>query len=121
MVGIYNGYTDDSILDKYADIRRQKFNDIIDPVSSKNMLRLFTQDPEKALENDDFLKMCKRAENEPDFARELQSGSTHLLHDFTQYYNKSLQHTDTTSESDQQHNFDGHKLTTATADVGVLE
>lgn len=115
LIGIYNGYTDDSILDKYSDIRRQKYNDIIDPVSSKNMLRLFTQDPERALEHDDFLKMCKRAESDPGFARELQSGSVHLQHDFTQYYKKPLGHTSTAIERGEQHGLEEDDLATAVA------
>lgn len=93
LVGIYNGYVDDSILDKYSEVRRQKYIDIIDPMSSKNMARLFTQDPDKALENDEFLKFCKRVEAEPALSNELQGGSSQLLHDFTRYYNKPPHYT----------------------------
>lgn len=96
LAGIYHGHTDDSILGKYSNIRRQKYMDIVDPISSHNMTSLYTQDPDKALESDEFLKMCKRAESAPDFARELQRGSTHLQHDFTQYYR-----TTTTSAMEQ--------------------
>ena len=88
LAGIYFGQASDSILDKYSDIRRQKYNDIINPISSENIVRLFGQDPDKALENDDFLKMCKRAEADPEFMCEMQSGANILKHDFTQYYHR---------------------------------
>jgi hypothetical protein len=90
-VGIYEGLADESILDKYSEIRRQKYHEIIDPISSQNILRLFDQDPEKALENDEFLQILKRAEVDHDFAREIQLGINRLKHDFTQYYNKPLE------------------------------
>lgn len=89
LVGIYEGQADDTILDKYSDIRRQKYNEIVNPISTQNILRLFDQDPEKALENDEFLQILKRAESDEDFAREVQGGINLLKHDFTQYYHKA--------------------------------
>lgn len=89
LVGIYQGKADDSILDKYSDIRRQKWLDIIDPISSENIKRLFDQDPDKAMENDEFLKLCKKTETDLEFARQFQQGVNVLKHDFTQYYNKT--------------------------------
>ncbi len=87
LVGIYDGLADDSILDKYSEIRSQKYNDIINPISSDNIVRLFGQDADTALENDDFLKMLKRGETDLEFAKEFQKGAYALQHDFTQYYN----------------------------------
>lgn len=89
LVGIYDGVADDTILDKYSEIRRQKYNEIVNPISTQNILRLFDQDPDKALENDKFLQLLKRAETDDDFSRELQDGINGLKHDFTQYYHKS--------------------------------
>jgi len=86
---MYFGLADASILDKYSEIRRQKYNDIVNPISSENIVRLFGQDPDTALENDDFLKMCKRAESNPEFMREMQNGVNILKHDFTQYYHRN--------------------------------
>lgn len=88
LLGIYEGLADPSILDKYAEIRAQKYNEIVNPISSDNLVRLFDQDPDKALENDEFLKMCKRAEKDHEFAKQMQGGVNALKHDFTQYYNK---------------------------------
>ncbi|KIX06145.1 uncharacterized protein Z518_04119 [Rhinocladiella mackenziei CBS 650.93] len=88
LAGIYESVADDSILDKYSEIRRQKYHEIINPISSDNIVRLFGQDPDTALEEDEFLKMCKRAETDEDFAREMQNEANALKHDFTQYYRK---------------------------------
>ena len=87
LVGIYDGLADDSILDKYSEIRSQKYNEIINPISSDNIVRLFGQDADTALENDGFLKMLKRGETDLEFAKEFQNGAYALQHDFTQYYN----------------------------------
>jgi hypothetical protein len=74
---MYEGKADASILDKYSDIRRQKYVEIVDPISSENLRRLFDQDPDKALENDEFLKLCKRTETDPEFSREFQRVRSH--------------------------------------------
>lgn len=86
LAGVFEGKADDSILDKYDEIRRQKFNEIVNPISSSNIRRLFDQDPNRVLETDDFLKLCKEAEESPDLSRQLQRGVDALKHDFTQYY-----------------------------------
>ncbi|KAI1623585.1 hypothetical protein EDD37DRAFT_429969 [Exophiala viscosa] len=88
LAGIYEGLADPSILDKYAEIRAQKYNEIVNPISSDNIVRLNGQDPDKALENDEFLRMCKRAETDHEFAKQMQGGVNALKHDFTQYYKK---------------------------------
>jgi len=83
LYGIYAGLADDSILDKYDEIRREKYNTIIDPVSSGNIRRLWDPD---AIESDEFIKMVKRSETDKDFAREMAKGVGAVMHDFTQYY-----------------------------------
>ena len=90
LAGIYDGVADDKILDLYSEVRRQKYNDIVNPVSTGNIIRLFGQDPDKAMETDEFLQWCKRTEEDEDFAREFQTGVNALKHDFTQYYKKDL-------------------------------
>jgi hypothetical protein len=88
LAGIYEGVADDKILDLYSQVRRQKYNDVVNPISSANIVRLFGQDPDTALQNDEFLQLCKRTEEDDEFAREFQNGVNVLKHDFTQYYNK---------------------------------
>lgn len=104
LVGMYECKADPSILDKYSDIRSQKYKEIIDPISSENIRRLFDQDPDKALDNDEFLKLCKRTETDSEFSRIFQrvysnepslrlpltfeiQGVNALMHDFTKEYN----------------------------------
>lgn len=72
LVGIHEGKADESILDKYSEIRSQKYKEFIDPLSSSNIRRLFDQDPDEALQKDEFLKLCKKAEMDIDFSREMQ-------------------------------------------------
>ena len=94
LAGIYEGKATDKILDLYSEVRRAKYNDIVNPVSSGNIVRLFGQDPDKALETDEFLQMCKRTETDEAFAKEFANGVNMLKHDFTQYYKKELKNGD---------------------------
>ncbi|KPM40128.1 hypothetical protein AK830_g6426 [Neonectria ditissima] len=88
--GIYENKADPTILDKYSEVRRQIYLDIIDVISSSNIRRLFDQNPEHALENDQFFQMVKRAETDREFSKELQNSVRSIEHDFTQYYNKGV-------------------------------
>jgi hypothetical protein len=83
LYGIYTGVADESILDKYDEIRREKYLTVIDPISSSNVKRLFHPD---AIEQDPFIQMVKRAETDKAFAREFGKGVRTVMHDFTQYY-----------------------------------
>ncbi|OBT52697.1 hypothetical protein VE04_06016 [Pseudogymnoascus sp. 24MN13] len=87
LVGIHECKADPSILDKYSNIRSQKYKEMIDPISSENIRRLFDQDPDKALENDEFLKLCKRTATDSELSRTVQRGVNALMHDFTKEYN----------------------------------
>jgi len=98
LIGLAEGIANDDILDKYDEIRRAMWHKIINPVSSDNILRMHSQDPDKALENDEFLKMLVRAEKEPelmeqmivvrifDFQKVNTQGINAIQHDFTAYY-----------------------------------
>ncbi|KAF2466732.1 FAD/NAD(P)-binding domain-containing protein [Lindgomyces ingoldianus] len=90
LIAMYEGKADDSILDVYDEVRRQKWRELIDPISSDNIRRLFGQDPEVALENDEFLKMCKRTEIDIEFARQVQSGMDALRYDFTPHFKENV-------------------------------
>src|SRR5271163_5232016 len=69
LIGLAEGIADDSILDKYDEIRRAMWHNIINVVSSANIRRLNDQDPDKALENDEFLKALALAEKDPSLMR----------------------------------------------------
>lgn len=85
LFGIYRGQADDRILDKYDEVRRQKYKDIVDPISTANMKRMW-QEPEGLLERDDFLQFAKKTETNLDAAIQGQLGLNAVMHDFTQYY-----------------------------------
>lgn len=86
LLGIYTGQADESILDKYSEIRREKYEQVVNPISSQNLTRLFETDPDTALEKDEFLKLLVKAEKDEEFSRQFQQGAMILQHDFTQYY-----------------------------------
>lgn len=68
LLGIYHGRADAGILDLYSDVRRRKYQEIVDPISSSNLRRMFTAEPTKILKTDEFLQMCKKAETDPELA-----------------------------------------------------
>ncbi|THY41610.1 FAD binding domain-containing protein [Aureobasidium pullulans] len=88
LYGIWTHQADESILDLYSEVRRQKYKDIIDPISTENFKRVFDQDPEVAKEKDHFLVLCNKAAEDKDFARQMHMASFGIRHDFTQYYRK---------------------------------
>ncbi|KIW20488.1 hypothetical protein PV08_01063 [Exophiala spinifera] len=89
LIGIYEGNADESILDKYSEMRRQRFKTVTDPISTENIKRLYDQDPDKALDNDDFLKLLKSMENDREKQVEFMKGPMALSYDFTQHYKTS--------------------------------
>lgn len=91
--GIHQGMANDTILSTWSDVQRQKWHEIINPVSSGNIKRLFGQDPEKALEEDSFLKMVKKAESDPTLSKDMQHSGNKLLHDYSQYFRQVNGHT----------------------------
>jgi hypothetical protein len=64
LLGIHTGHADDSILDKYDEIRRKIWHEIINPTSSSNMRRLIDLDADTALDEDAFLQLVKRTETD---------------------------------------------------------
>ncbi|KAI8655291.1 FAD-binding-3 domain-containing protein [Fusarium keratoplasticum] len=88
LVGIYTNRADPSILDIYSDIRRKKYQEIVDPISSSNLRRMFSVQPDKVLETDEFLQMCKKAATDPELASEMLQSAHQLNYDFTQHYTR---------------------------------
>lgn len=64
LIGMRDGETDDSILDKWDKVRREKWHNVIDPVSSANLKRLNQKDPDAAIQQDEFFQLLKRAESD---------------------------------------------------------
>lgn len=86
--GIYSDQADDTILDIYDTVRREKYNEIVDPVSTGNLRLLFEQDPETALEESEFLNMCKKAETDPVVGALQRRAADALQYDFRQHYRR---------------------------------
>ncbi|KAK6387662.1 hypothetical protein LTS17_000931 [Exophiala oligosperma] len=86
LMGIHTGQADDSILDKYDEVRRDMWHKFIDVVSSDNLRRLNGQNPDKALENDTVLQKLKESEKNPEIAAQIQLSGNMILRDFTQDY-----------------------------------
>ena len=86
LIGIYQNKADPEILDKYSEMRRKKYQELTDPISQDNIRRLFDQDPDKAMENDEFLKLLKKNEGNVEAQKEFLMSSKALMYDFTQHY-----------------------------------
>lgn len=65
LIGMRDGETDESILDKWDEVRREKWHNVINPVSSANLKRLNQKDPDAAIQQDEFFQLLKRAESDP--------------------------------------------------------
>lgn len=70
LIGMYQSKADDVILDKYAQIRREKFLKYIDDRSQRNMNRLRKADPNSVLEDDKFLGILQSLEGDPGATRD---------------------------------------------------
>ena len=71
LMGIHKNLADDTILDKYSEVRMRIWAETTDPMSRENFRRLHGQDPDKARENDEFFQLCVKAETDSELAREL--------------------------------------------------
>ena len=63
--GIATGQADDSILDKYDEVRRSIFKTVIDPISTANFIRVSTLGTDAAIDKDPFVAMCRAAKTDP--------------------------------------------------------
>ncbi|EKG19490.1 Monooxygenase FAD-binding protein [Macrophomina phaseolina MS6] len=70
LVGRYEHNADDSIFVLFDDVRRKKYQEFVDPVSAATLNRIFSVEPEKALDQDEFFQLCKRAEIDSEFAQQ---------------------------------------------------
>lgn len=70
LIGYYDSKADEDILDLYAKIRREKFVDLIDKRSRKNMDRLRKSDPTLVRETDPFLVLLQSMEGNREKTKE---------------------------------------------------
>ncbi|KAK4642698.1 hypothetical protein QC761_510480 [Podospora bellae-mahoneyi] len=72
LCGIDNNKADDSILDKYDEVRRRIWHEVIDPISTENMQRLFQyQNADEFVDKDPLYKLVREMQN-PD--KKLEKG-----------------------------------------------
>lgn len=74
LYGIATGQVEDSILDKYSEIRIQKYQEIINPISSSNIKRLWDPSPE-VIKADPFFQAVERAKTDKEFEQQMKQVS----------------------------------------------
>ncbi|KAF9891619.1 hypothetical protein FE257_003630 [Aspergillus nanangensis] len=91
LYGIWSGQAGPEILDRYDTVRRQKYNDIVNPISSQNLRRMHESDPDTVLEpgRDEFLEMCVKAEKDPKLSLQMALWMNELRYDFTTEYTRT--------------------------------
>ncbi|KAJ0342169.1 hypothetical protein COL922a_001562 [Colletotrichum nupharicola] len=87
LVGVHEGKANDSILDIYSQVRREKYLQFIDPVSSSKLVRMYDSDPDSLVGRDEFLKAMNAAGNDPVKIKALVGGINTIAHDFSQHFN----------------------------------
>ena len=81
LAGIATGQADDSILDKYDQVRKSIFLNVVDPISTANFLRITTLASEEAIQKDPFFKMCEAATRDPQVQEKIQKVGVSLILD----------------------------------------
>jgi len=85
LIAVFRKEAPESILDKYAELRRQIFLDIVNPTSQANKRRLHEYDTETIAETDPFLKMLNEVDAN---AKQKIRGHQGLAVDMTQFIPK---------------------------------
>ena len=75
LIGIHEGKADESILDVYSEKRMEKYNTVVNPISSDNFRRLFNNDPDTVGTTDEFFKLCHQAAKDEHLARDVNNVS----------------------------------------------
>ncbi len=69
LIAMKEGKADDSILDKYSEVRREKWAKIIDPMSRANFRRVCLDEAES--ERNEFWALCKKLDEDDELARQM--------------------------------------------------
>jgi len=88
LAGMWDGKTDESILDLYSEKRIEKWKTLIDPLSQENFRRVSDSDPPTRLERDEWLQLLKKIEGNVDATRDMLMGFMTVHYDFTQHFKK---------------------------------
>lgn len=87
LIGIAQGKTNAAILDRYDEVRRRIWHEIINPVSSGNFLRV-SSDPDKVADTDELIQMAREAWHDDEALKQQHAFAYSLCHDFSQYFDK---------------------------------
>ena len=68
LLAIHEGKADDSILDVYSDVRREKWKTIIDPQSQATMKFIFSK-PEDVIPNHPIYRTTEMMKKDPEMAK----------------------------------------------------
>jgi hypothetical protein len=71
LIGMEKGLTDDSILERWAEVRKDKWHNVVDPVSSANLRRLCKFDPNTVGQTDEFFVLLEKAKEDPSLLNEV--------------------------------------------------
>lgn len=91
LIGIYEGKTSPDILDKYDEVRRKIWHDIINPVSSGNFVRV-SSDPDKVAETDEIIQMSRKAWEDDEVLKQQHAFAYSICYDFAQHFDKPKEH-----------------------------
>lgn len=86
LAGIWDGRADESILDLYSEKRIEKYQTVINPVSTENFRRVSDKDPGTRYERDEFMQMLTRGETDKAFLKNMLLDAFQVRYDFTQHY-----------------------------------
>lgn len=90
LIGMAQGNTSDAILDKYDEVRRRIWHEIINPVSSGNFVRV-SSDPDIVGETDELLLMSRQAWHDDEVLKQQHAFAYSLCHNFAQYFDQGRQ------------------------------
>lgn len=86
LIGIAEGKANDDILDRYDEVRRKIWHEIINPVSSSNFTRV-SSDPDVIGDTDELIQMARRAWEDDQVLEQQYAFAYSICHDFSQYFN----------------------------------
>ncbi|CAK4001569.1 hypothetical protein D0859_16434 [Lecanosticta acicola] len=87
-IGLHRNLASESILQKYADIRREIFLKYIDARSIKNLDRVSKTDPWTVKDTDKFFATLKDVTKDKKTLKEFLLKTSSIEYDFTQFYDK---------------------------------
>lgn len=76
LIALREGKADDTILDKYSEVRREKWQKIIDPMSRANFRRVCLDEAES--ERSEFWALCEKMEKDDELARQMAQVSKNI-------------------------------------------